>query len=422
MQLRGADPTLGGLLGGTGDACRSLASRTPVVAVVVRRPRARCSAGCRAPTTCRCPAARPTHGDDLPGHRRVRRRARPRAAVVGQGQRGDRRVGREDRARPGGPPGSPCACPTTSSCPTTPSPSSSRPPCSGRSTSSSAPPAGTARGPPRRRRRHPARRARAATPRSKRSSARLSLLLNGGGVAQLKIIETELNDALRGNQSRSRTSSRSWTPSSAGSTGRRARSSGPSTTSTSSAAKLAAQKDDIAAGPRAAPAGPEDPRRPAQAADRRCSSAQSARRRRHQGDHRSPGRPGSQPEGARPDPGQPQQGRRRPAQVPPAAPHLPVPRLGRGAIKGDYTNLHITSTQPRTSPATSGSEPPATGLRAGCRLPTPCPCPRSGPRSRCRASPACRVRCADRTLGSVPAPVGQLAVRRRHALPHGGTR
>jgi len=54
----------------------------------------------------------------------------------------------------------------------------------------------------------------------------MSLLLNGGGVAQLKVIETELNNALNGNEGS--------TPSWAVWRSRRARSSGRSTTSTGS--------------------------------------------------------------------------------------------------------------------------------------------------------------------------------------------
>ena len=92
------------------------------------------------------------------------------------------------------------AAPTASSCPTTPSPRSARPACWARSSSRwpRRPPAPATAG--------------SATATSSRSSrtgrnpeveevlGALSLLLNGGGVAQLKTISTELNKALGGRE------------------------------------------------------------------------------------------------------------------------------------------------------------------------------------------------------------------------------
>ena len=86
----------------------------------------------------------------------------------------------------------------------------------------------------------------AAAPRSRRSSARSALLLNGGGLAQLKTINEELDNGARrpraGGQGRRCTSS---TPSSAAWTRRRPTSSAPSTRSTGSAGHLAEQRDVI---------------------------------------------------------------------------------------------------------------------------------------------------------------------------------
>ena len=165
-------------------------------------PRRSCSAAscCPAATSTSTAAAarrhrrrrRPDHG-----HRPVPGRPRPGPEVDGQGQRRQRRPGDRRSSSTATTPRSPSSCATTPSCPTTRSPRSARPACSARSSSRSPPPETGASDEPladgdvipldRTGR----------NPEVEEVLGALSLILNGGGVAQLKTIAQELNKARR---------------------------------------------------------------------------------------------------------------------------------------------------------------------------------------------------------------------------------
>ena len=145
----------------------------------------------------RRPRRQPLHG-----HRRVPRRARPGAAVGGQGRRRHRRPGRRRRARRLHRRGDRAAPPTTSSCPTTPIAEIRQTSLLGEKFVSLAPPPPAASSDPaRRRRRHPARPHAAATPRSRRCSARCRCCSTAAASASSRRISTELNNAFDGRES-----------------------------------------------------------------------------------------------------------------------------------------------------------------------------------------------------------------------------
>ena len=243
------------------------------------------SAAARARTTSRCPAGSPAAATSTgsPSQFADVLDLVPQSAV----KVGDVTVGRSRRSRwTAGRRGSPCGSRTTCSCRPTRPPSSSRPACSARSTS--------------RWRRRPTRApvgrladgdviplARTGrNPEVEEVLGAMSLLLNGGGVAQLKTIETELNQALTGNEPAVRDLLTSSTPSSARWTRRRPRSTGRSTSVDRLAGPpgRAARRHRHRAGPAARR--PEGARRPAQAAHHAADLAGPARRRRlagHQG-------------------------------------------------------------------------------------------------------------------------------------------
>ena len=115
-------------------------------------------------------------------------------------------------------------------------------------------------------------------PRGRGGPRAMSLLLNGGGVAQLKVIETELNNAMTATSRRSATSSSSSTRSSAAWTRRRPRSSGRSTTSTSWPPSWPPRRTTSARALESMPQGPQGAGRPAPAAGPDAPGAQPARR------------------------------------------------------------------------------------------------------------------------------------------------
>ena len=346
--------------------------------------------GLRPPAARRRRAARRRH----PGHRRVRRRPRPGAAVRGEGRRRHGRLGREDRAQRLDRQGDAAAARRRQAARQRRRPSSSRPACSGRSTSS---------WPPRPTRQPEGRLGdgdnipldrTGRNPEVEEVLSALSLLLNGGGVAQLKIIETELNNALSGNQTADprpaqaarhlrRRPRRSRSP----------RSSGPSTTSTSS---RPARRAEATTSPRAGRALPGGLKVLA--------------------DQRKQLRPDARPRSSRlgavgtevirqskddtvanlkaldADPGPADQGRRRPAQVAAAAADLPLPRQ---RDRRDQGRLH--------QPVGRHSTSTCSNLAGNLGLPTALPPPGSRPAAADRRPPdAARCRPSRCRTGSRP--------------------
>ena len=301
----------------------------------------------RASTTCRCPGGAATGSDAYQVTVEFARRARPGAAVGGQGQR---RHGRQRRRRSRSTAGTPRVAlrlrKTRCTCRTTPSPSCARPACWARSSSRcrrppTEPPQGRlgdgdtiplARS--------------GRNPEVEEVLGALSLVLNGGGVAQLKTINVELTQA-HGRATRSdiqgaiaparhlrRRPGRSTRPTIVRALDGLDRLS----------ARLAAQKDDIADGHRQPRPGPEGARRPARAADPDAHRAVRPRPGRHPGHQREP-RPTPWPTCGRSQPiltSSP-----RPATTCPRRSRCcvtyPFPQAATGAVQGDYTNLRITA-------------------------------------------------------------------------------
>ena len=248
----------------------------------------------------------------------------------------------------------------------------------------------------------------------------MSLLLNGGGVAQLKTIETELNNATArqraGDIKDLVTQLDTFVGGLDAQKGEIVRAHRQHRPAVGHARRAEPGQDRGRAG-RAAE-GPEDARRPAppahRDAHRRCSDLGAVGTRVIAA---SQGRPRGQPQGAQPDPAPAQQGRRRPAEDAPAAADLPVPGQRADTIKGDYTNLWATLD---TNLGTIAGNLGVGRLpeRPGCAAALGATALRSPPtgagaeaarcrRSRCRPSPGCRRRrCPVGWLGSGPSGAG----------------
>ena len=204
----------------------------------------------------------------------------------------------------------------------------------------------------------------------------MSLLLNGGGVAQLKIIETELNNAVRGNEAQIKDVIKQLDTFVGGLDQQKSEIVRAIDNIDKLAAKLAAQKDDIAKALEALPGGLKVLADQRQQLVQMLQALSRLGRRRHPGHPAEQGRHGGQPQGARADPGPADQGRRRPAQVAAAAAHLPLLRRDDRRHEG---RLHQHVGRPATSTSSNlagnlglPTEPPPAG---GCRRARPPGCP-----------------------------------------------
>ena len=207
----------------------------------------------------------------------------------------------------------------------------------------------------------------------------LSLVLNGGGVAQLKTINVELTRAMAGHEERHQgrdpparhASSAAWTR-------RRATIVRALDGLDRLSARLAAQKGDIADGHRRPRSRAEGARRPAQRSSPTMLTALSDLGRvGTRVINASQGRHGGQPAGAPADPHQAGRRRRQPAQGARDARHLPVPAGGdrRGArattptCGSPPTSTCGPSCQPerRQEPGPAVAAPGPEPDRPGCR-------------------------------------------------------
>ena len=230
----------------------------------------------------------------------------------------------------------------------------------------------------------------------------LSLLLNGGGVAQLKTINVELNKAMARHESRH--PGRDPPARHLRRRPRRAegrRSCAPSTGSTGSARRLAAQKDDIATAIDDLGPGLKVLADQRKQLTTMLTALVRARQGRHPGDQREP-RPTRWPTSRRSQPilDQAGRGRRQPAQGAGAAADLPVPAGGDGRGPG---RLHQPADHRGPRPAQHPRRTSTAARTPACRA-----CRRCRPGCR-RGLPSCRCR----RCPAVPLPTLPRAHRRR---------
>ena len=299
-------------------------------------------------------------------------------------------------------PGSPCGSTGRSTCPPTPTPASNSPACSARSSSSSrrppkpAPPAGSladgGRIPLARTNRNPE---------VEEVFGALSLLLNGGGVNQLKTITTELNKALAGREPQIRSMLNRVDTLVTNLDDQQGRHHpGPRRRQPARRHPRHPQAGRRH-GPHRAQPRPQGPGEAARLAAHHAALPRHALHRRRRHHQPEQGRHDRRPQGARPDPQGARRLRQGPARLPPGAAHLPV--HGRGAARRQ-------GRLPQRLPGRDGRSP---APRSSRRSPRPT---RTSPRRR-----TSRAKGAAAARNALPLPLPAVRVHRGTEAPEKGS-